>query len=151
MALSSTNLIKVIIVTDNLEKTAKAYRDLFGTKTAPEDNSEHKQVREPYTKYLGEDLTDIQMKVDCVFSDNFCFEIIQPLGEHNPWADWLREHGTSIFSVSFMTDGPIEADEELMKNLGYKSIFKQEKGYEAYEYFDTSDALGLLVEVKEHY
>ena len=50
-----------------------------------------------------------------------------------------------------MTDRPIEADEELMKTLGYKSIFKQEKGYEAYEYFDTTDALGMLVEVKEHY
>ena len=30
-------------------------------------------------------------------------------------------------------------------------VFKQEKGYEAYEYFDASADLGVLVEVKEHY
>ena len=38
-----------------------------------------------------------------------------------------------------------------MAQAGYASIFKQEKGYEAYEYFDASADLGVLVEVKEHY
>ena len=38
-----------------------------------------------------------------------------------------------------------------MTKLGYPSLFKQEKGYEAYEYFDTSADLGVLTEVKEHY
>ena len=38
-----------------------------------------------------------------------------------------------------------------MAQAGYPSVFKQEKGYEAYEYFDTSRDLGVLVEVKEHY
>ena len=38
-----------------------------------------------------------------------------------------------------------------MEKAGFRSIFKQEKGYEAYEYFDTADALGMLVEVKEQY
>ena len=38
-----------------------------------------------------------------------------------------------------------------MRLAGYESIFKQEKGYEAYEYFDASKDLGVLVEVKEHY
>ena len=47
--------------------------------------------------------------------------------------------------------GPLEADEELMAEAGYESIFKQEKGYEAYEYFDASADPGVLVEVKEHY
>ena len=108
-------------------------------------------IRTPYTKYLGEDITDTPMKVESVFSDNFWFEIIQPLGDNDPWAAWLKQHGTSLYSVCLLSDGPLEADEEVMKNAGFPSIFKQEKGFEAYEYFDTADALGLLVEVKEHY
>ena len=33
----------------------------------------------------------------------------------------------------------------------YPSIFKQEKGYEAYEYFDAAKDMGVLVEIKEYY
>lgn len=152
MALSSTSIIKVIVVTDDLEKTVAAYKTLLGTGKAPEElNAEHKEVRTPYMKYKGEDITDLQMKVESVFSDNFWFEIIQPLGDNDPWAAWLKEHGTSICSICFLTDGPLEDDEKVMKDAGFASIFIQEKGYEAYEYFDTADALGVLVEVKEQY
>ena len=122
MALSSTKIIKVIIVTDDLEKTVSAYRLLFGTGTAPAEESEHKMVRTPYTKYLGEDITDTPMKVESVFSDNFWFEIIQPLGDNDPWAAWLKQHGTSLYSVCLLSDGPLEADEEVMKNAGFPSI-----------------------------
>lgn len=152
MALSSTDIVKAIVVTDNLEKTVSAYKTLLGTGKEPsEQNSEHKEVKTPFMKYRGADITDAPMKVKSVFSDNFWFEIIQPLGNNDPWAEWLKEHGTSIYSICLLSDGPLEDDEEIMKNAGFDSIFKQEKGYEAYEYFDTSKALGVLVEVKEHY
>jgi hypothetical protein len=152
MALSSTNIIKVIVVTDDLEKTVSAYKTLLGTGKAPDASGEkHEVVREPYTKYKGTDITDTPMKVESVFSDNFWFEIIQPLGNNDPWADWLKEHGTSICSICLSSDGPLEDDEEVLKNAGFDSVFKQEKGYEAYEYFDTSKVLGVLTEVKEQY
>lgn len=152
MALSATSIIKVIVVTDSLERTAAAYKKLLGTGKEPEGlGGEHVAVREPYTKYKGEDITDTPMKVESVFSDNFWFEIIEPLGDNDPWAAWLKEHGTSIYSICLMSDGPIEADEKTMEEAGYASIFKQEKGYEAYEYFDTAADLGVLVEVKEQY
>ena len=151
MALSSTKIIKVIVVTDNLERTVKGYKTLLGTGTGPADDSEHKQVRTPFTSYKGQPITDTPMKVESVFSDNFWFEIIEPLGNNDPWAAWLKEHGTSIYSVCLLSDGPLENDEETMKAAGYESIFKQEKGYEAYEYFDTAKDLGVLVEVKEQY
>ncbi|MFB9276973.1 hypothetical protein [Cohnella cellulosilytica] len=152
MTLSSTKIVKVIVVTDNLEKTVSAYKTLLGTGKEPAGlHAEHKEVRTPYTKYKGADITDTPMKVESVFSDNFWFEIIQPLGNNDPWAAWLKEHGTSICSICLLSDGPLENDEETMKNAGFESLFKQEKGYEAYEYFDTSNALGVLVEVKEQY
>lgn len=150
MALSSTKIVKVIVVTDDLEKTVSAYKALFGTDRTIEE-AEHHNLREPYTYYKGKPVTDMPMKVESVISENFWFEIIQPMGENDPWAQWLKEHGTSICSVCLLSDGAIEKDEELMKTLGYESIFKQEKGYEAYEYFDAARDLGVLVEVKEHY
>ena len=152
MALSSTKIVKVIVVTDDLEKTVLAYKELLGTGKEPDTSGEtHEMVREPYTKYKGEDITDTPMKVESVFTDNFWFEIIQPLGDNDPWADWLKDHGTSICSICLLSDGPLENDEKVLKNAGFASVFKQEKGYEAYEYFDTSKALGVLMEVKEQY
>lgn len=152
MTLSSTKLIKVIVVTDDLDKTSKAYKKLLGTGTEPiTQSTEDKMIRTPFTTYKGEAITDTPMKVDSVFSDNFWFEIIQPLGDNDPWADWLKAHGTSICSICLMSDGALENDEATMADLGFASLFKQEKGYEAYEYFDTAEALGVLVEVKEHY
>lgn len=151
MALSSTSIIKVIVVTDDLDKTVAGYKTLLGTGTPPAEETAHNLTRTPFTKYMGKDITDLSMKVESVFTDNFWFEIIQPLGSNDPWAAWLKEHGTSICSVCLLSSGALENDEAVMKKAGYASIFKQEKGYEAYEYFDTAKDLGVLVEVKEHY
>ena len=152
MALSSTKIVKVIVVTDDLEKTVSAYKELLGTGKEPDTSGEkHEVIRKPYTKYKGEDITDTPMRVESVFTDNFWFEIIQPLGDNDPWAVWLKEHGTSICSICLLSDGALENDENIFRNVGFDSIFKQEKGYEAYEYFDTSKALGVLTEVKEQY
>ncbi len=150
MALSSTHIVKIIVVTDDLDRTVNAYKTLFGTGKAPQELPVH-NVRPPFVTYLGEELTSMSLKVESVFSDNFWFEIIQPMGGNDPWQAWLEQHGTSVYSVCLLTDGPLEKDEALMAQLGYKSIFKQEKGFEAYEYFDTAKDLGLLVEMKEHY
>lgn len=151
MAISNTNVVKMIVVTDDIERTAGAYKRLLGTGKHSENTAEDRNIREPYTKYMGEDITDTPMKVYSIYSDNFWIEVIQPLGNNDPWAKWLSDHGTSVYSICFMSEGPIEKDEEFMKNEGYESIFKQEKGFEAYEYFDTSKALGTLIEIKEHY
>ena len=152
MALSSTAIIKIISVTDDLERTADAYERLLGTDRKPEeDHEDHPTVREPYTRYLGKPITDTPMKVKSVLTENFWFEIIQPLGDNDPWAQWLKDHGTSVCSVCLLTNGPLEEDERKMAMAGYKSLFKQEKGYEAYEYFDTAKDLGTLLEMKEIY
>ena len=111
MALSSTKIIKVIVVTDDLDRTAAAYKKLLGTGTAPAEEA-HRNLKEPYTFYRGKPVTDMPMKVESVFSENFRFEIIQPLGNNDPWAQWLKDHGTSICSVCLLSDGPIEEDEE---------------------------------------
>lgn len=151
MALSCTNIVKVIVVTDDLEKTSNAYKKLIGTGTPPSEENEIKQVRTLFTEYKGKPIKDVPMKVKSVFSDNFWFEIIQPLGVHDPWSQWLKRHGTSICSICLLTGGTLEADAELMKNAGYESIFRQEKDCESYEYFDASEDMGVLVEIKERY
>ena len=152
MALSSTAVVKVLVVTDDLDRTAAAYEKLLGSsRTLDGEGKEHRMVREPYTVYKGRPITDTPMKVKSVLSENFWFEIIQPMGDNDPWAQWLKDHGTSICSICLLSDGPLEKDEGKMAEAGYASLFKQEKGYEAYEYFDTARDLGTMLEIKETY
>ena len=132
MALSSTAVVKVIIVTDDLERTAGAYERLLGSSRTFGEEGEHRQVKEPYTIYRGKPITDTPMKVKSVLTENFWFEIIQPLGTNDPWAQWLKDHGTSVCSVCLQAAGPLEQDEAKMASAGYSSLFKQEKGYDAY-------------------
>ncbi|MFV0527906.1 MAG: hypothetical protein ACK5MN_04160 [Lachnospiraceae bacterium] len=109
MALSSTNIIKVIVVTEDLEKTAEAYEKLLGTGVPKkEDDAEHNNKHTPYMTYKGAAITDTPMKVKSVYSDNFWFEIIQPLGTNDPWSTWLKEHGTSICAICLNADGALE-------------------------------------------
>ena len=151
MALSSTAVVKVIIVTDDLERTAAAYEKLLGSSRTMKPEGEHRQVKEPYTLYRGAPICDTPMKVKSVLSENFWFEIIQPLGNNDPWAQWLKDHGTSVCSICLQSAGSLEEDERKLTSAGYASLFKQEKGYEAYEYYDTSRDLGTLLEIKETY
>ena len=152
MALSSTSIVKFIVVTDDLERTVSAYRALLGVDREPEPgNIEHHCLRAPFTQYMGRPIAETPMKVESVCSENVWFEIIQPLGDNDPRAAWLKGHGTSVCSVCLMSNGSLEADESKMKEMGYAQVFKQEKGYEAYTYFDTAQDLGTLLEIKERY
>ncbi len=73
-------------------------------------------IREPYTRYLGEQITDALMKVKSVLTENFWFEIIQPLGDNDPWAQWLKDHGTSVCSVCLVSNGLLEMKEIYRRN-----------------------------------
>ena len=42
MALSSTAIVKIIVVTDDLERTAGAYERLLGTDRKMEESGEHR-------------------------------------------------------------------------------------------------------------
>ena len=45
MALSSTKIVKVIVVTDDLDRTASAYRTLLGVEREPEPGDIGRQAR----------------------------------------------------------------------------------------------------------
>ena len=81
MALSSTKIVKVIVVTDNLEQTVSAYKMLLGTGKALKELP-HNDCRKPFTTYKGQPGGDMPMKVESVFSDNFWFEVIMIQGRH---------------------------------------------------------------------
>ena len=58
---------------------------------------------------------------------------------------------TKILAAAVLTAIPEIVAYLCMQEAGFAPVFKQEKGYEAYEYFDAAKDLGVLVELKEQY
>ena len=97
--ISSNRIVKIGIVTEDAEETARRLTDLF-TPVAPYDS--HEPPAEPYSSerwqlYRGEPVSGIQMKTRLVYLEPVYFEIVQPVGEaKSPWHDHLKKYGTSV-------------------------------------------------------
>jgi methylmalonyl-CoA/ethylmalonyl-CoA epimerase len=79
-------------------------------------------------------------------------ELIQPLKGPSAHDDWLREHGEGPHHVGILVDSVADAIEQ-MADAGYEAV-QTGSGIGpardgAYAYFDTTAALGLMVEAVE--
>jgi len=156
--IGSSRIIKIGIVTEDVEKTTAAFRAIFSEGPVPESQwpaSADPDVHVPYTvtrskEYKGQQNPNTPMRVMNFYTDNFWFEIVQPLpGDPNPWSDHLAKHGTSVCFMSVHIPDGLDHDIKLMGELGFPMTFIEDKGYERYTYYDTADTLGLLLEIKE--
>ena len=149
--ISSNRIVKIGIVTENAEETARRLTDLFAP-VEPYDSHEPPKERysqEKWQLYKGEPVSGIQMKTRLVYLEPVYFEIVQPVGEaKSPWHDHLKKYGTSVCFISFYIEG-FEQHLDFMGKQGFPVIFKEEKGFERYAYFDTMQALGFTLEMKE--
>ncbi len=157
--IGSSRIIKFGIVTTDADKTAAAFRAVFEEGPVPESQwpvSADADKHVPFTvtprkQYKGTPDPRTPMKVVNFYTQNFWFEIVQPLpgGDPNPWSDHLAKHGTSVCFMSIHIPDGLDHDIQVMEGLGFPLTFFEDKGYERYTYYDTTDTLGLLLEIKE--
>jgi hypothetical protein len=150
--LGSSTIIKLGIVTHDVEKTAAAFRALFSPGPVPASQTEDHPpfTIKPYKQFRGQPCGDTPLKVINVYTENFWFEIVEPLDDTpSPWSEHLAQHGTSVCFTSIHIESGLDHDIAVMEANGFPLIFLEDKGYERYTYFDTADTLGLLIEVKE--
>ena len=151
--LSSSTIVKIGIVTNDIFDTVERYKRLFHLKEDPVisvPDPEHPKPAAPgaYKRYKGQDYK-IMLKCAHVDLDPIYLEILEPFDETpSPWLDHLKKYGTSICFISFYVDG-FQHEIDLMEKEGYPKVFEEEKGFERYAYFDTLEKLGLTIELKE--
>ncbi len=151
--LSNSRVVKIGIVTPDAEQTAARFRAIFPAGPAPASQTEDHPpfTVEPYTEYRGRRVPGrVKLKVQHVYTENFWFEIIEPVGdEPNPWRDHLEKHGTSVCFTSIYVESGFDDELATLAALGYSTTWVEDKGFERYAYVDTTADLGLLLEVKE--
>lgn len=148
--LASKKIVKIGIVVHDIEEVAKRYANLFDIPTPEVRYPDPHRIppKGAYKRYKGKDY-QVLLKCTHIDLDPIYLEILEPYDHTpSPWLDHLEKFGPSVCFLSFYING-FRQQIDLMEQQGYAQIFEEEKGPERYAYFDTLQALGITLELKE--
>jgi hypothetical protein len=154
----TNHIVKIGIVVRDIEKTVKAYADLF--------NAEVSDVRPPRpagplpteplvpggkvpsTVFRGKKGMD-RIKTATVKLEPIYLELAEPVDDFGPWHEWLEKNGPGVYWIATESPSGFSEVEELMARKGMPIYHRTEKGTQRYGYFDPLDQLGVTLEFKE--
>jgi len=138
-------ICQVALVVGDIEKTAKAYAELFGVPvpdifTVPPENEAH-------TKFKGQ-ATDTRAKLAVFDLGQIVLELTQPDGKPSSWQDFLDKNGEGVHHIAFMT----KDREPVVKYFEENGMPVRHYGeYEGgnYTVFDSKAKFATFLQVKE--
>jgi len=141
-----TNIITQIgLVVRNIEKTAKAYADVFGMEvpnviiTDTEDKA--------HTKFNGKP-TEARAKLAFFNMGSLSLELIEPLGGPSTWKEFLDTHGEGVHHIAFQVKG-MDWVIQYLDGKGINSIQRGDFTGGRYAYVDGAEKLGVILELLE--
>ncbi|MDR1766101.1 MAG: VOC family protein [Lachnospiraceae bacterium] len=138
-------ICQVALVVKDLEKSSKAYAQLFGV-PVPKPFSVPPQS-EAHTQFKGEP-TDTRAMLAVFDLGQVVLELTQPDDEPSSWKDFLDTHGEGIHHIAFMT----KDREPVVKYFEENGMPVRHYGeYEGgnYTVFDSKGTFGTFIQVKE--
>ena len=144
--MGSKTICQIAIVVRDIEKTARAWADLFGVAvpewrlTGPGD--------ETNTRYRGQP-SSARAKLAFIQFDNISLELIEPVGAPSVWQEVLDAKGECVHHVAFRVKG---ADEHvaMLDAKGMPLIQSGDYTGGCYRYIDSAGTLGVILELLEN-
>jgi hypothetical protein len=142
--IANNAIVKLVHVVRDIEQKVEAFAALFGiprpaiittTPPAPDGNA--------FTEFRGERITG-RVKLANVPMGAVVLELIQPVDEKSPWAEYLQKHGEGIFSLVCTVDRFGE-HVALMNSRGMPLYHVGEYGAGRYSYYETLETLGITL------
>jgi len=131
------------LVVRDVEKSAKAYADLFGV-DVPEIT-----ITDPFekanTQYRGEP-TQGQAKLAFFHLENIQIELIEPVGGPSTWRDVLEEQGECVHHIAFNVKG-MDKNIAMLEKKGGKLVQRGEFTGGGYAYVDLTEQLAVMIEL----
>ena len=141
---------QVALVTKNVEASAQRWAKLIGVETPK--ITETLPGEEVHMVYKGK-ASNARAKLAFIKAGQVTIELIEPVGAGSAWKKYLDEHGEGVHHIAFNVQSLANARAEL-KAQGYEEIHsgrwepdKVTSGNGDYVYFDTTKALGLMIEL----
>jgi len=147
--LAIRNMVHIAVIVRDVEKSAKAWADLFGMEVPKWSLSD--PLEKAHTLYRGKP-TEARLKTAFLKLDNLRVEIMEPVGGPSTWMEFLETKGEGVHHVAF----DIKGMDEQIANIEKKGMPLIQRGEwtaytgGAYAYFD-SPQLGVILELLENY
>jgi methylmalonyl-CoA/ethylmalonyl-CoA epimerase len=143
--LGSRVVCQIGLVVRDIEKSARAYADLFGVEVP--GWSLTAQEEEAHTRYRGQPTT-AQAKLAFLHLDNISLELIEPVGGPSTWQEFLETRGEGVHHIAFRIEGMAEQ----VAILGEKGMPVVQRGdYTGgrYAYIEGTAQLAVILELLE--
>ena len=140
-------VMQICFVTPDALKSARWFADLTGKPLPPEGRAA--EPAEARAVYNGQP-AEVGCKIRMFAFGNIDVEFLEPGPEKSAWRDLLEEKGPGCHHIAFRTRNITERGKYL-EAKGHRMVQKGEfdGSHGRYAYFDTVDALGLMVELLE--
>lgn len=138
-----------IVVTD-VDRAAKAYSNLFSIPQPKSFITESADTAK--TQYDGKPTT-ARAKLAFFKTENMSFELIEPIGGPSAWKDGLDKNGPSAHHVAYNVKD-IDKQIQILQANGYKLLHQgqwTDGNGGRYAYIDTTEHLGMMIELLEGY
>jgi methylmalonyl-CoA/ethylmalonyl-CoA epimerase len=145
-ALGSSTIVQVGLIVRDIEKTAKAYADLFGVEvpewslTDPEEKAQ--------TRYRGQP-TEARAKLAFFRLGSVSLELIEPVGGPSTWQEFLDTNGEGVHHIAFHIKG-MDEQVALLARKGMPLVQRGEYTGGRYAYIDGLAELKLILELLEN-
>jgi catechol 2,3-dioxygenase-like lactoylglutathione lyase family enzyme len=144
--LGSNVVCQVGLIVRDIEKSSRAYADLFGVDvpqwfiTDPEDKA--------HTRYCGEP-TQAQAKLAFFRVGAVDLELIEPVGGPSTWRDFLDTHGEGVHHIAFQIKG-MDEQIAILDRKGMPLLQTGDYTGGRYAYVDGSEQLAVVLELLEN-
>jgi catechol 2,3-dioxygenase-like lactoylglutathione lyase family enzyme len=149
--IDNNNLVKIGLVVDDLERTARTFCELFGMEMpavqVPDPDAAPEPTDDNYTWYRGE-YRPTRTKFANLQMGPVTLELLEPYDEPSPWNEFRQKHGQGVHFIAF-TVGGFNRHLDLLEKFGMPTTHKGEYGAGRYAYVESEDRLGVTLGVQE--
>lgn len=141
----------ICMVVRDIDKALKCYEDVYGIGPWILGGTDDFKYL-PGTTYVHGKQVDVKARIALCYALNVPLELIQPLDETSPYAEFLREHGEGVHHL-MVESGDTKGYLKLAKSRGSKEVFR---GYASGKpftqklgciYHDLRKDLGFISEI----
>ena len=141
----SSAICQIAIVVKDIEKTARAYADLFGLPVPEVRTTDTRDVTN--IRYRGEP-TDARVKLAFFKMGEVSLELLEPVGEPSVWHNVLRDSGEGVHHIAFRVPDGDKARAALQAR-GIGVIQQGDFKGGGYTYVDSAPQMGVIFELLE--
>lgn len=149
MTITNNELTKIVHVVGNIDRALAKFSSLFGMEkpSVVATGAPDKDNPKVFTRFRGSDIAG-RVKLANLKMGPVTVELIEPVDEESPWAEFYRDHGEGIFSLVF-TVKDFDAHIERLAQEGMPIYHHGEYGTGRYAYFESRDQVGVTICVQE--